>query len=313
VSPDVRVGLIGAGVMGADHARTLRDIDGATLVAVSDVDGARAAAMGAPVVGDPLALIDGVDAVLIASPDATHEAYVLTSLAAGKPVLCEKPLAPSAAAAWRIVGAEVALGRRLVSVGFMRRYDPGYVALRQALRVGELGDPRLLHCVHRNVSSPPGFTSSMLITSSAAHEIDTARWLFDDEVVAVTVHRPPRSGDLQDPQFLVLQLASGVLVDVEVFVNAGYGYDVRCELIGSRGRATASGPVAPDWRERFGVAYRHELQDWVDGVRLGEARGATAWDGYAAAAVAQAGVAALESSDSGRAAVERVAKPQLYK
>lgn len=311
MTPAVRVGLIGAGVMGTDHARTLRDVPGATLVAVSDADPARAAAVGAPVVDDPLALIadPGVDAVLIASSDATHEAYVLVALATGKPVLCEKPLAPSAAAARRIVDAEVALGRRLVSVGFMRRYDPGYVELRRALTAGDLGDPRLLHCVHRNVSSPDGFTSSMLITSSAGHEIDVARWLFDDEIVAVTVHRPPRSGDLQDPQFLILQLASGVIVDVEVFVNAGYGYDVRCELVGSRGRATASGPVTPDWRERFAAAYRHELQDWVDGVRVGEARGATAWDGYAAAAAAQAGVAALEA---GHATVELVPKPGLY-
>jgi myo-inositol 2-dehydrogenase/D-chiro-inositol 1-dehydrogenase len=308
----VRVGLIGAGIMGADHARTLHDVPGAVLVAVSDVDPARAAAVGADrVVDDPLALIDGVDAVLIASSDATHEAYVRAALAAGKPVLCEKPLAPSAAAAHRIVEAEVALGRRLVSVGFMRRYDAGYVELRRALAAGELGAARMLHCVHRNASSPPAFTSSMLITSSAAHEIDIARWLFDDEIVAVTVYRPWCSGELQDPQLLILQLASGVLVDVEVFVNAGYGYDVRCELVGTRGRATASGPVAPDWRERFAAAYRHELQDWVDGVRAGEARGATAWDGYAAAAVAQAGVAALETGT--RTPVELVAKPQLYK
>jgi myo-inositol 2-dehydrogenase/D-chiro-inositol 1-dehydrogenase len=296
--------------MGADHARILRDIAGAALVAVADPDPARPAAVGAPVVDDPLALIDGVDAVLIASSDATHETYVLAALAAGKPVLCEKPLAPAAAAARRIVEAEVALGRRLVSVGFMRRYDAGYLELRRVLTGGELGDARMLHCVHRNARSPAGFTSSMLITSSAAHEIDIARWLFDDEIVAVTVYRPRRSGELQDPQLLILELASGTIVDVEVFVNAGYGYDVRCELVGSLGRATASGPVAPDWRERFAAAYRHELQDWVDGVPAGDARGATAWDGYAAAAVAQAGVAAL---DGNRTPVELAAKPQLYK
>lgn len=305
----INVGLIGAGVMGADHARTLRDVSGATLTEVFDVDPARAAAIDVPVAPDPLALIDGVDAVLIASSDATHEQYVLACVAAGKPVLCEKPLAPTAESAHRIVEAEVAVGRRLVSVGFMRRYDPGYVEVRRALTAGELGDPRLLHCVHRNAAALPGFTSAMLITSSAAHEIDIARWLFADEIVAVTVQRPPSSGQLQDPQFLILQLASGVLVDVEVFVNAGYGYDVRCELVGSRGTATASGTVTPDWRERFAAAYRSELQDWVDGVRAGEVRGATAWDGYAAAAVAQAGVAAL---DTGCTPVELATKPALY-
>jgi myo-inositol 2-dehydrogenase/D-chiro-inositol 1-dehydrogenase len=302
--------------MGADHAHTLRGVDGATLVAVSDADPARAAAVGAPVVDDPLALIGdpSVDAVLIASSDATHEAYVLACLAAGKPVLCEKPLAPSSAAASRIVDAEVALGRRLVSVGFMRRYDAGYLDLRRVLEAGEVGAALVLHCVHRNVSAPVGFTSSMLVTSSAAHEIDIARWLLGTEITAVTSYRPLASGlapaGLQDPQFLVFETLSGVLVDVEVFVNAQRGYDVHCELVGSRGTAGASGPVTPDWRARFAEAYRRELQDWVDGMRAGQARGATAWDGYAAAAVAQAGVAALTG---GRTLVELLAKPQLYK
>jgi myo-inositol 2-dehydrogenase/D-chiro-inositol 1-dehydrogenase len=328
----IRIGVIGTGVMGADHARTLSaTISGATVEAVFDVDTRRAAAAaaGGRVLDDPLALIKDVDvdAVLIASSDATHEEFVLAGIAAGKPVLCEKPLAPDVAGCLRIVDAELAVGRRLVSVGFMRRYDAGYAALKQTLAAGEVGAPLLMHCVHRNASVPEAFTSSMLVTSSAAHEIDITRWLLGEEIVAVSSHRPKASslvGALQDPQFLVFETASGVLVDVEVFVNARYGYDVRCELVGERGTATlapeaptlvrrdgsASSAIPHDWRDRFAGAYGRELQDWVDGIGAGTARGASAWDGYAATAVAQAGVAALES---GRTAVELVTKPPLYK
>src|SRR5262249_57530834 len=129
-------------------------------------------------------------------------------------------------------------------------------------------------------------------------------------VGGVPVHRPGRSAALADPVLLVFETVSGVVVEAEVFVNAGYGYDVHCELVGERGRASASGPVTADWRERFADAYRLELTDWVDGVRAGEARGATAWDGYIACVVARAGVTALTM---GRAAVELPEKPARYR
>jgi myo-inositol 2-dehydrogenase/D-chiro-inositol 1-dehydrogenase len=309
----VRVGIIGTGVMGADHARTLRDaVPEATVEAVSDADASRAASVGVRVVHDPHALIKDpdIDAVLIASSDATHEEFAVACLAAGKPALCEKPLASDVAGCRRIVAAEAELGRRLISVGFMRRYDPGYVALKRSLDAGDLGAPLLLHCVHRNVSAPDWFAADMVITNSAGHEIDITRWLFGDEIAAVTVYRPGRSAALADPVLLVFETVSGVVVDTEVFVNAGYGYDVRCELVGERGPATASGPVTADWRDRFADAYRLELTDWVDGVRAGEARGASAWDGYVASSVARAGVTELTT---GRAAVELPGKPALYK
>jgi myo-inositol 2-dehydrogenase/D-chiro-inositol 1-dehydrogenase len=308
----VRVGIIGTGVMGADHARTLREaVSGATVEAVSDADPSRAASVGVRVVNDPIALIKDpdIDAVLIASSDATHEQFVLACLAAGKPALCEKPLAPDVAGCQRIVAAEAQLGRRLISVGFMRRYDPGYVALKRTLDAGDLGTPLLLHCVHRNVSAPDWFAGDMVITNSAGHEIDITRWLFG-EIAAVTVHRPRASAALADPVLLVFETVSGVVVDAEVFVNAGYGYDVHCELVGQRGRAIASGPVTADWRDRFADAYRLELTDWVDGVRAGEARGASAWDGCVASAVARSGVTALAD---GRVPVEVPPKPVLYK
>jgi myo-inositol 2-dehydrogenase/D-chiro-inositol 1-dehydrogenase len=324
----IRVGIIGTGVMGTDHARLLSSVvAGAALGAVYDIDRTRAvaAAPAARVLDDPVELIrdDAVDAVLVASSDPTHEELVLACIKAGKPVLCEKPLAPTVEGCRRILDAEAAYGSRLVSVGFMRRYDPGYLDLKAVLDSGRIGAPLLLHCVHRNTSAPAGWPSAMLITSSAIHEIDIARWLLGEEIVAVSVHVPRRSraaGSTQDPQLLVFESASGVLIDVEVFVNARYGYEVRCELVGEDGTVALDavpptvlrhGPVAghalpADWRPRFAEAYRRELQDWVDGLHADRVpRGASAWDGYAATAVAQAAVAALESGVRQRVEVER--------
>jgi myo-inositol 2-dehydrogenase / D-chiro-inositol 1-dehydrogenase len=255
-----------------------------------------------------------VDAVVIASSDDTHEAFVLACLAARKPVLCEKPLATTGEASLRVTEAEAALGRRLVQVGFMRRFDPGYAAVKRELDDGKVGDPLLVHCAHRNPRVPPTYTSEMLITSSVTHEIDVARWLIGDEVVSATVYTPrPTSraaNGMQDPQFVILEMESGVLVDVEIFVNAGYGYDIRCELVGEAGTVALPTEVAPGFLERFTSAYRHELQDWVRGLGNGAPTGPTAWDGYAASAVADA---CLQSLASGRPADVRLApRPGLY-
>ena len=330
----IGVGVIGTGIMGSDHARTLaRSTKGAALVAVADADRERAAALAAAtgierVHDDGLALIDdpAVEAVLIASPDPTHEELVLACLAAGKPVLCEKPLSPTIEGCLRIVAAETALGRRLVQVGFMRRFDPGYLAMRDSLAAGQVGAPILMHCVHRNASAPATFESAMLINNSAVHEMDVARWLLDDEFAAATVFRPQdrNPGGLWDPQFLVLETRRGILVDIEVFVGARYGYDVRAELVCEAGSITmapqapvqvrisgeATSPFAADWRAHFAAAYRNQLQAWVDAIRTDRPAGASAWDGYAATATA---IGCLEALHSGaKASIQLESRPELY-
>src|SRR4051794_3621688 len=134
--------MIGLGVMGAGHLQTLSQVPAAEVVAVSDVDLVRARAVagdGVEMHADPLSLIrsDDVDAVLIASSDATHADFVLACIEAGKPVLCEKPLATTAAASLAVAEAEAEGGRRLVQVGFMRRFDPRYGVLKRALDGGD--------------------------------------------------------------------------------------------------------------------------------------------------------------------------------
>jgi myo-inositol 2-dehydrogenase/D-chiro-inositol 1-dehydrogenase len=333
----LRIAVVGTGRMGADHVRRIdRVVNGARVTAVVDVD-ARGHGLGALGVDgctahtDPAAAMASadVDAVLVASPGPAHEAALLAAFEHDLPVLCEKPLTPDAASALRVLEAEQALGHRRVQVGFMRRYDAEYVRLKALLDSGRLGRPLMLHNRHRNVASPPFFTSAMLISDSVAHEVDATRWLLGHEISAVTVLRPtPSSGapeGLRDPQFVVLETDGGAISDVEIFVNCGFGYQVQAEAVCERGTArigdghalvthTAGhwgGTITQDWTERFAQAYDDEVQAWVDSTRRGEVDGPSTWDGYAAAAVCEAGVRALE--EGGRVEVDLVEKPPLYR
>jgi len=329
------IGVVGTGMMGRFHVERLAtSVPGAQVVAVSDVFvegarqvgeqvGARAYADGHELIGD-----DQVQAVLIASPGPTHEEFTLACLAADKPVLCEKPLAPTIDACLRVLEAEAAKPRRLVQVGFMRRYDDDFRALKATVDAGRVGRPLLLHCRHRNATVPPGFTTDMMITDSVVHDIDVTRWLLGQEIVAATVLKARPSSlapeGLQDPQMVLLETAEGVLVDVESFVTCQYGYDIRYELVGESGTVSLGeqpgvqvraegghhGPVPADFRERFAAAYQRELQGWVAGVLQGQVTGPSAWDGYATQAVAEAGVES--QAKGGRVPVELVERPALY-
>jgi myo-inositol 2-dehydrogenase/D-chiro-inositol 1-dehydrogenase len=336
VSDVLGVAVLGAGHMGADHIRRLdRVVSGARVAAVADPDIGRAEAAVAGIDGvtvhtEVAGALDapGVAAVLIASPGPAHEEALLACFARGLPVLCEKPMVPDSAGALRVVEAEARLGRRLAQIGFMRRYDAGYRRLKSLLDEGRMGRPLMLHCTHRNVASPPGFTSAMLINSSVSHEIDAARWLLGQELTAVTVMRPGSSAGapdgLLDPQFVVFETAGGALVDVEVFVNCGFGYQVCCEAVCETGsarigdehamrvttRGTDAREVPQDYLVRFADAYDREVQSWVDATRQGRVTGPSAWDGYAASVVAEAGVKALESGV--RVSVEQAPRPDPY-
>lgn len=323
----LRVGVIGTGVMGAEHARILREeTRGAHLAAVADPDEGRAAAAaasGAEVFTDPLALIadDGVDAVVIASPDATHGALARACLDTGKPVLCEKPLAASTAESLALVEAEVALGRRLIQVGYMRRFDPAYEEMRRARVEGTIGAPVLLHNVHRNAAAPEWFTGSMALTNSFVHEIDISRWLLGSEMLRAEIVAGPGG----DPLMISMTTDKDEIVSTEVFMNAAYGYHVHAELVGRGGTiamaaptltetnlARAHGHVWPEnWVPRFREAYRRQMSAWVDSVGRGTPAGASAWDGYVASAIAEQ---LAEAFAEGRSAeIGLVARDDLYR
>lgn len=330
------VAVIGTGRMGTDHVRRIsRVTSGARVTAVVDMDGDRAKAVADGVDGctpytDPEAAMAApdVDAVIIASPGPAHEAALLTAFARGLPVLCEKPLTPDAASALRVMEAEQRLGARLVQVGFMRRYDAEYLRLKELLDGGALGRPLMLHNRHRNADTPPGFTNAMLINDSVVHEMDVTRWLLGQEITAVTVLRPRPSGNapegLDDPQLVLFETDGGVIVDVEINVNCRFGYQVQAEAVCENGTARVGdahgmlvntagrwgGSVAPGFVERFEGAFDREVQAWVDATRRGEVTGPSCWDGYAAAAVCEAGVRA--QTEGRRVEVELVDRPGLY-
>jgi myo-inositol 2-dehydrogenase / D-chiro-inositol 1-dehydrogenase len=304
------------------------------VVAVSDVDGERARAVAdglrdvaVHATGEQLVADDRVDAVVVCSWGETHEQYVLAAIAAGKPVFCEKPLATTQDACRRILAAETAAGRRLVQVGYMRRYDAGYRALRTVVQGGSIGLPLLMHCTHRNAGVPAHYVAEMMVSDTAVHEIDMVRWMFGEEIVAAQVLTPRRSrngGELRDPLVLLLEMESGILVDVEISVNIRYGYDIRGEVVGEEGTAelgepspvrvrragTVAQPVPADWRERFVRAYDVELQEWVDAVAGDGELGPSSWDGYAATAVSDAGLTALRTGE--RVPVSLGDRPALY-
>jgi myo-inositol 2-dehydrogenase/D-chiro-inositol 1-dehydrogenase len=324
---DLRVAVLGVGMMGADHvARLSARISGARVAVVNDyltekAEQIAAAVPGCRAVVDPLdAIADPeVDAVVLATPGPTHEKQLLACLEHRKPVLCEKPLTTDVATSLEVVKREAELGQRLIQVGFMRRFDHEYAQLKALIDGGDLGRALVLHCVHRNPAVPPTFDSAMVVRDSLVHEVDVTRFLFDEEITTIQIVTPAANPGapqgLADPQIAILRTASGRHVDVELFVTTGVAYEVRTEVVAEKGSAmigldvglvrksapgTWGGQITPGFRERFGQAYDTEVQRWVDAVRSGSVTGdytdgPTAWDGYAASAVCEAGVASLHS------------------
>jgi len=307
--------------MGAFHAETVaRGVPGAKVSLLYDADRDRAERvareLGATAVGSAEEVIAarGVDAVIVAAPDHLHHELALACLAHGKPTFVEKPLATTLDGAREIVDRESTSERPLIQVGFMRRFDVGFQALRSYVRSGAIGRPRLVHCRHRNVLADAGTDSESILTNSAIHEFDCAPWLVDDEVEAVTVYPagPTDSPEsLRDTQVIVMETYGGVIITCEVSVNARYGYDVQAEVVGESGTASLTAPyglstardglaghaVQQDFLERFEAAYRAEISAWVTSLRDGRPPFPSSADGYRASLAA---AAAIDSLRTGR-------------
>ncbi len=331
----IRIAVIGAGLMGADHAKIVaNELPGASLQVICDMDQSRARGVAdaygaADVATDPEAVINraDVDAVIVASPDFTHAPLSKACIAAGKRVLCEKPLSQSVTECVEVMDAEIAAGEKFVQLGFMRRYDQAYVEMKAALDNGTLGRALMMHNFHRNVETPASdFTGAMAITNSAPHEFDVIRYVLNTEFSSIAVWQPKRSDAVVAPVVMVLETADGQIVNIEVNNNAAYGYDVRAELIGENG-AIAMNNVAytrtdlklsnstrydADWRTRYAEAYRRQNSAFLDFVRTGvfPEIGSNCWDGYCAAVVANTGARAL--AEGIKLPVTMMAKPEFY-
>jgi myo-inositol 2-dehydrogenase/D-chiro-inositol 1-dehydrogenase len=320
--------------MGADHAKIVaEDLPGARLHVVCDMDSARAATVarlyGAEAATDPTSVITraDVDAVIVASPDFTHAPLSLACIRAGKRVLCEKPLSQSSSDCLTVMQAEQAASARFVQLGFMRRYDEAYVQMKAALDEGRLGRALMMHNFHRNVATPASdFTGAMAITNSAPHEFDVVRHVLGTEYTAISAIQPKRSDALVAPVCMTLETVDGQVVTIEINNNAAYGYDVRAELVGEAS-SIALNPVAytrldaalttgtaydADCRSRYREAYVRQNRAFLRFVQTGEfpPLASSAWDGYASAIVAEAGVRALASGQ--KTPVTMIAQPELY-
>ncbi|MDV6252867.1 Gfo/Idh/MocA family oxidoreductase [Vibrio sp. EA2] len=334
----LKVGVIGLGAIGKEHAKRIHNLlQGAEVVAATDVDPEAVKAflteenIPAEVYANGQDLINStdVDAVVVTSWGPTHEEFVLESIKAGKPVFCEKPLADTAAGCKRIVEAEMAAGKKLVQVGFMRRYDAGYKLLKAAIENGDLGEPLLVHCAHRNPEVPEAYYGDMPFSDTFIHEIDVLRWLVGDDYKSVQVINPKRTkythSKLQDPLMVIVETRGGIHIDAEIFVNCQYGYDIQCQVVGEEGIANLPEPMSlstrkdaklstsilTDWKVRFFEAYDVELQDWIDSTNAGEVNGPTAWDGYFAAVTSDA---CAEARVSGKVVdIDMPETPEFYK
>lgn len=334
---ELNIALVGTGGIGQTHIERINDtLKGGNVVAVSDVNtdfGKKIAdKYKLKFFEDAYEMIaaDEIDAVMVTASDEHHEEFVVSAIEHGKYVFCEKPLAPTKEGAKRIVDAEVKGGKKLVQVGFMRRFDKGYLQLKEMIQSGDYGDPLLMYCAHRNYSDPAAnWTTATTIPNALVHEMDICRWLLDEDYESVEVVLPKSSKhanpQLLDPQIMILTTKSGVRIDVEGFMNSRYGYDIQCEIICEEGvmnlpepanayvrsDVAIKYPIFKDWSYRFVDAYNIEIQEWMDACLEGRTIGPDAWDGYVAAATSDAAVQARETGETVK--IELEPRSDFYK
>jgi predicted dehydrogenase len=316
------VGLLGVGEMGRRHADNLRrNVPEARLVAIADVAHERARQVAAELEIDHSynsleAMLENkdIEAVLIATPDKFHASAVITAARAGKDILCEKPLALNLADAHAALH-EVSKAKRRLQVGFMRRYDPPYVAAMKRIEAGEIGTPVIFKSVGRDKDQPPiaayeSNVNGMIFYTNTIHDFDLARWMMQDEVATVHSYttsaiRPEvvKYGDVV-ASVVNLQYQKGAIGNVESYAQAVYGYDVRTEVVGSQGSIfigsmdrmpalflTAKGgehALADHFLSRFGDAYLEEVRDFVKTMLSDRAPKVSGEDGLKALAIAVA-------------------------
>jgi myo-inositol 2-dehydrogenase / D-chiro-inositol 1-dehydrogenase len=314
----VRLALFGLGSMGLHHLEIFDNLaPWAQITVLADSHppfAERAAALipTAKVFHDPLDCLQNVDidAVVVATSDDTHHAIVEACIARGIYVLCEKPLTPSAEESLHLVKAERATGRRLVQVGYMRRYDTDYRHIHDTARSGGVGQPILISQRHHNPLAFNTLDAQRLIVSSATHDIDLFRWISGEEISVVNC--AAKSSDDGSTVTVVITLTSdtGILGVIEVGRGPGMRYDIGLELVGSGGSLNLGSPsltvqAGPDgvaaqrlpdnWIERFDGAYRSQNISWLTAVANHSIDGPSTYDGYATNAVADAALAALSS------------------
>jgi myo-inositol 2-dehydrogenase (EC 1.1.1.18) len=326
----LRIGLIGAGRIAHVHARSVSANPGASLSVVADVvlDAAQSLAdtYGARATQDVDSVFadDQVDAVIICSPTALHADHIVAAARAGKPALCEKPLAMGS-------GSVAELRERLegldpvVMVGFNRRFDPSFRAIHDSVEQGEIGDLEQVTIISRDPAAPPKSyitTSGGIFKDMTIHDFDTARYFLGDivSVSAVGQHLDPDLADTGDFDGAVVTLvnARGSVATITNSRHCASGYDQRLEAFGPRGallaenvrpttvrRSTAEATDAQDpyldfFLARYEQAYAHELNEFIAAIEEGRTPSPSIEDGAAALRLAEAADEAARTGASVR-------------
>jgi scyllo-inositol 2-dehydrogenase (NAD+) len=323
---ELKLGVIGLGRMGQLYARTLTQVSGVQLYAVAEQERLQVARdLNVPhsfSEAHELLALRELDAVVIATPTSTHHELVIAAAEAGKAIFCEKPLALTLEQTREALEA-VERAQVPLQVGFMRRFDTGYQKAKALIESGAIGTPvtfksigRDPFCPRREYADPR--VSGGLIFDMAIHDFDLARWLMDSEVERVTAEGAllvcqelAAVGDI-DNALINLRFESGALGNIEVSRNAFYGYDIRSEVLGSEGaltigvqqhtpivlftRAGAQHDVTPYLMERFGDAYRAQLQHFVDCLLNGQMPSVGSADALAACEIGIAATWAYQAN-----------------
>lgn len=330
MSAPLQIAIIGFGRMGQLYAETIRHVDGVQLYAIADpfihtltdeVAGYDVAHV-TPDVKDAITLVD-VHAVIIAAPTNEHPALVATAAEAGKAIFCEKPLALSLEDSQKMVAAVEAAGVPL-QVGFMRRFDAGYVRAKEMIDAGEIGDPILFKSISRDPVCPrtnyaDPTKSGGFIIDMGIHDFDLARWLTDSEVERVSAEGSllvcdnlREVGDI-DQAVVNLRFETGAVGNVDMSRTTTYGYDIRTEVLGTKGAVrvgyeretpavllTGAGvqhDFVPSMMDRFEPAYYAQIRHFVECLQNGREPAVTGADAHAAFEIS---LAATRSEETGQ-------------
>jgi myo-inositol 2-dehydrogenase / D-chiro-inositol 1-dehydrogenase len=294
----VRIGVLGVGRIGVQHAEALVRHPDVTDVVLADSNAGHAQEVAQRIGGLAVSTVDaafatGLDAVVVAAPTGTHPELIIKASELGVPVFCEKPVADGIPVTLEVL-AHVEKTGTPVHIGFQRRFDAGYVAAREALRNGELGDLRRVHLVTADKEPPPATyvaTSGGIFRDMHIHDFDILRAVTGREVVEVYATGANRGagyfGEAQDIDVsaAVLTLDDGTVATLQGSRYNGAGYDVRMELGGTRAtwavglddevplrsaEPAVSFPAGPSWDgflRRFAPAYDAELAAFLDLAR----------------------------------------------
>lgn len=326
------IGVLGVGTMGKQHAYNLRNrIPEAHLVAVADADLNRAKQVAAELEIDHfydsvegLAERKDVQAIVVVTPAKFHGAAMKICAQAKKDIFCEKPFTLAVEEADEVLDLTQKAGVR-VQVGHVRRYDPPNVRAKQRIDAGEIGNPVIFKSLARDPAPPPvsymaSGVNGMFFQDSTVHEFDLGRWLMNDEISEVHAYGAvlvfPEIAQFNDidTALVNMKFSRGTLGAAENYMQSGYGYDIRTEIVGSRGTIitgylqqtaevvlTAAGArtdVVDHFLVRFADGYLLQMRDFVQTILADRSPKVDAFEGRQAIAVA---AAAERSYREGRA------------